>query len=56
MIDPEDYEKTKLCIYQWPIGKLMYLVYEMRSEIVFVIEQLNKYNANPRKSLFQAIK
>lgn len=49
MTNPDDYEETDFCIYQRLIGKLMYLAYDMRPDIVFAVEQLSKLNANPRK-------
>ena len=51
---PEDYEETKLQEYQRLIGKLMYLACGTRSDIAFVVGQLSKYNADPRKSHLRA--
>lgn len=44
----KNYKKANLYIYQWLIGKLMYLVCGMKPNISFVIRQLSRYNANPR--------
>ena len=40
--DPEDYKETNFWTYQQLIGKLMYLVYSTRPDIVFVVRQLSK--------------
>lgn len=56
MLEPNDYDKTDLHIYQQLIGKLIYLAYETRPDIVFVIGQLNRYNADPRKGHLRAVK
>lgn len=54
--DADDYDITKLHKYQWLIGKLMYLVCKKRPEIAFVVGQLNKHNADPRKCQPKAAK
>lgn len=46
----EDYKETYLCIYQQLIDKLMNLAYGTRSDINFMVEQLIKYNDNPRNA------
>lgn len=56
MTNPEDYEKADLCIYQRLIEKLMYLVCGTRPDIAFVVGQLSKHNADPRKGHLQAAK
>ena len=56
MIDPEDYKKVDLYIYQRIIGKLMDLSYEIRPDIAFIIGQLRRHNADPKKRLFQVAK
>ncbi len=48
-IDSEDYEEANLCIYQQFIDKLIYLAYDTRQDIVFVIRQPSKYNVNLRQ-------
>ncbi len=47
--DQEDYEEIKLWKYQYLISKLMYLAYSTRPNIAFIVSQLSKYNADPRK-------
>ena len=49
MLDIDDYKETDLYKYQRLIGKLMYLAYGIRPNIVFLIGQLSKQNADPRK-------
>lgn len=56
MRDTKDCKKVNLYVYQRLIGKLMYFSYTTRPDIVFVVEQLNRYNFNPRKDYFQAVK
>lgn len=48
--DLKDYEEIDLYIYQRLIKKLIYLRYDTRPDIAFVVGQLNRHNANPRKS------
>lgn len=45
----EDYKETKFREYQCLISKLMYLTCGIRLDITFVVDQLNKHNANPKK-------
>lgn len=52
----KDYKETKLQKYPRLIDKLIYLVYGIRPNIVFVVDQLSKHNANYRKSHLQAAK
>lgn len=52
----KDDKKTDFQAYQQVINKLMYVVYNTRSDIVFGIGQLIKYNAYLRKSHPQAAK
>lgn len=56
MIKSEDYEKTKLCSYLYLISKLIYLTYDTRSDIAFIVKQLSKYNSNLRKNYLLAAK
>ncbi len=56
MSELKDYKKTNLYIYQQLIDKLIYLSYGTRLNIVFIIGQLSKHNANLRKSHLQAVK
>lgn len=52
----EDYEETNLHTYQRLVGKLMYLSYNIRLDISFVVDQLSRHNANLRKKHLQAAK
>lgn len=52
MRNQEDHKKTDFRTYQRPMGKLIYLLYNTRLDIIFVIEQLSRHNANPRKDHF----
>lgn len=54
--DPEDYKKVNLRIYQRLVRKLIYLLGGIRPNIVFVVRQLSRYNANPRKDYLQVAK
>lgn len=56
MIDPEDYNTTDLNIYPKLVEKLMYLLYGTRPDIIFIIKQLSRHNANPRKKYLQIVK
>lgn len=56
MIDPKDYNTTDLNIYPKLIEKLMYLLYGIRSDIIFVVKQLNRHNVNRRKKHLQTVK
>ena len=49
MFDPNDYDKTDFHGYQCLIGKLMYLACGTRLNIAFVVGQLSKHYADPRK-------
>ena len=56
MPDADNYKETELLEYQRLIGKLMYLTCGTRPDIAFAVEQLSKYNANPRKGHLKATK
>lgn len=42
-----NHAQTNVIAYQHLIGKLMYLAYEIRPNIAFVIEQFSCHNSNP---------
>lgn len=44
----DDQEKVDFKFYQQLIEKLINLLYSTRSNITFAIDQLSKYNADPR--------
>lgn len=50
MLDLDDYDETDFHRYQHLIGKQIYLAYATRPDIAFVVGQLSKHNADPRKS------
>lgn len=50
MIKFDKYKEIKLCFYQYLIGKLIYFAYDIRSDIAFIVKQLNKHNSNPKKN------
>lgn len=52
----DDYEEVDLKVYQRLIGKLMYLSCGIRLDILFVVGQLNKRNADPRVGHLKAAK
>ena len=52
MTDLEDYEETDLRMYQRLVGKLMYLSCGTRLDIAFVVGQLSRHNADPKKGHF----
>lgn len=52
----DDYKKVDLKVYQWLIGKLMYLSYRTRPDISFVVGQLSKRNVDLRMGHLKAAK
>lgn len=52
----DNYKVVKLYKYQYLISKLIYFAYSIRPDIIFVIRQFSKYNIDPRKNYFSAIK
>lgn len=44
----DNYKEMDLKVYQWLIGKLMYLSCGTRPDIFFIVGQLRKRNTNPR--------
>ena len=56
MNKPDDYDIANLEDYQKFIGKLIYFVFKIESDIMFIIWKMSKYNSNPRKGYFQAAK
>lgn len=56
MIDQENYKKANLYKYQRLVKKLIYLSCETRPDIVFVLRQFSKHNADQRKSHLQVVK
>lgn len=56
MTDLENYKEANLYIYQRLVGKLIYFWYNIRLDIIFVLEQLSRHNANLRKNHLWAIK
>lgn len=56
MSDPEDYEEANLHTYQRLVGKLMYFSCGTRPDISFVVGQLSRHNADPRKGHLRAVK
>lgn len=56
MIDQEDYDEPNLHINQKLIEKLIHLLCSIRPDIVFVVGQLSRHNADPRKRHFRVAK
>lgn len=56
MTDLQDYNETDLRTYQKLIKKLMYLIFGITPNGAFVVKQLGRHNANPKKEHFQAAK
>lgn len=51
-----DYEKGDIKLYQYLIGKFIYLLFGTRSNISFTVGQLNKYNSDPGIGYIKAAK
>ena len=43
-----NHQQADLTVYQYLIGKLIYLSCEIRSDITFIVRQLSRHNADPR--------
>ena len=56
MQELKDYEEAKITPYQQLISKLMYLLYNIRPDISFIVGQLIKYNADPQIRHIKAAK
>ncbi len=56
MSNPKDYKEAHLCTYQQLIKKLIYLACDTCPNIAFVVRQLSKHNADPRKGHLQVAK
>ncbi len=54
--DVDAYGEENLHTYQQLIGKLIYFAYRTKPNIVFVVSQLSKHNADPQKDHLQAAK
>lgn len=50
MIELDDDKEIKFCSYECFIDKLMYLTRSIKPDIAFVIRQLSRHHANPRKN------
>lgn len=51
MTDLRNYKiLVNFCTYQRLVRKLIYFLYSTKLDITFVVKQLNKYNANLKKS------
>ena len=53
---PNNYEKANLSTYQRLISKLIYLACGIRPDIAFVVGQLSRHNADPRRGYIQVAK
>lgn len=56
MLKDDNYEKTDIKAYQRFIEKLIYLLYNTRPNIAFVMKQLSKQNANLKVGHLKAAK
>lgn len=56
VLNPDNYDKINLHRYQRLIEKLMYLAHGTRPDITFIVGQLSKHSANPRKGHLRVIK
>lgn len=48
MLKANKYKEADIKTYQWFIRKLIYLLYNIRPDIAFIIKQFNKYNINQK--------
>lgn len=51
-----NYKETNLKTYRWLTKKLMYLSYNIKANTFFVMEQIYKYNTNPRANYLKVTK
>lgn len=51
-----NYKKVDIKLYQYLIGKLMYLSYGTKPNIVFAIGELSKHNSDPRVGYMKVAK
>lgn len=56
MFKNNNYEKTDIKTYQCLIKKLIYLLYNIRSNIVFIIGHLSKQNTNLKVNFLKVVK
>lgn len=49
----KNYKKADIKADQYIIKKLIYLLFNIKSDITFVVKQLNKWNANASYSYFK---
>ena len=56
MTELKNYDKANLYMYEKLIGKLIYLEYGTKPDIIFIIGHLSRHNADPRKDHLQAPK
>ena len=45
------YNQIKIKFFEYSISKLIYLLYKIRLNIIFVIKLYKKYNANLKKAI-----
>lgn len=50
----ENYNKTNFCTYQKLVEKLIYLLHSIKSDIAYIVGQLNRYNANLKRDIFKS--
>lgn len=54
--EANDYKKANLVTYQQLIWKLMYLVFNIKLNIIFIIGKLSRHNINSQQGHFQVAK
>ena len=52
----EDHLLTDIVVYQQSVGKLRYLACGTKSDIAFVVRQLNRHNSDPQEGHIHIIK